>query len=45
MIEDYLDARIQIKIKDQRSFIGSFKCVDSEANIILSETVEILNGE
>jgi small nuclear ribonucleoprotein (snRNP)-like protein len=43
-VEDYLDQRLLITIKDGREFIGALKCVDKAGNIILAETMENRNS-
>jgi small nuclear ribonucleoprotein (snRNP)-like protein len=43
-IEKWLNQRLRIRISDQRSFEGLFKCVDRDCNIVLQCTEEFRDG-
>ena len=40
VLADLLGKRLSITIKDKRSFIGYFQCIDREQNLILSQTYQ-----
>ena len=44
LIKSWLNQRLRITIADSRSFEGWFKCVDRDANIVLSGTEEFRDG-
>ena len=44
IIQNWLNQRLRITITDSRSFEGWFKCVDRDANIVLSGAEEFRDG-
>jgi small nuclear ribonucleoprotein (snRNP)-like protein len=43
-ISEWLNQRLRVSIFDQRVFEGWFKCIDKDANIVLSASEEFRDG-